>query len=119
MKHIARLRSLTGLVISACCFAACSVPQITRESPEVNSVAVNSRFRIILPEDHSKGYLWQLKDDFDHVVENTNTVWHGNEKGIYFDFKALKKGKTTLTLINRRYADTLFVKSFIVEVSDK
>jgi predicted secreted protein len=101
-------------------FSNCSLPQITKESPQINSVKLHSKFCVILPEDHSTGYLWQLNSDYDkHLISSINQVWHGNKKGIYFNFEALSAGQNTLTFISRKYTDTSDIKRFIVKIDDK
>jgi len=93
--------------------------EIKKEAPEINQVPKNSKFRIILPENHTNGYLWQLNNDYDQkVIEQLNEVWHGNEKGIYFNLKALSAGQTTLTFVSRKYTDTAEIKFFIVKIAD-
>jgi predicted secreted protein len=83
----------------------------------VNEVDKGSAFRVNLPENHTDGYIWQLNSDFDHsVLEEQNSVWHGDKKGIDFNFKALAVGQTTLHLIKRKYTDTAEVTSFIVKI---
>ena len=97
-------------------FYACTNPQIRNESPLINEVKSGTHFMVNLPEDHNTGFTWQLNDNYDNkILQNENAVWHGNRKGIYFNFKALSVGQTTLTFINRKYTDTLDVKSFIVK----
>lgn len=114
LKHIFFRAGLALLFLSAC-----SLPQIQKESPEINVVHRNTRFRITLPENHSTGALWKLDPLFDHtIVEDQNAVWHGNEKGIDFNFKTVNCGQTTLTLVLRKYRDTLIVKRFIVKIRD-
>lgn len=98
----------------------CSIPEIKNAFPNVNTVRQGKSFCIILPEDHTKGHTWQLKHDYTkNMVEHLNEVWHGNEKGIYFNFRALAAGQTTLTFICRKYTDTLDVKQFVVKISDQ
>jgi len=96
---------------------ACGFPELKKESPEINELAKNTKFRIVLPENHTKGYIWQLKDDYNHsVIAQINEVWHGNEKGIYFNLNSLASGQTTLTFISRKYQDTADIKHFIVKI---
>ncbi|MES2681295.1 MAG: protease inhibitor I42 family protein [Bacteroidota bacterium] len=98
-------------------FAACRPQVITEEAPIVNEVRAGEKFRINLPEDHSTGYGWQLNPDFDNtVVQHLNAVWHGKEKGIDFNFKALSVGQVTFTLINRKYTDTSGTRFFVVKI---
>lgn len=99
-------------------FSTCSPLRVEKEFPGINEVPADSKFQIILPEDHTTGYMWQLKHDYDDlVIAPINEVWHGNEKGIYFNLKALASGQTTLTFVSRRYTDTSDVKRFIVKIA--
>jgi predicted secreted protein len=85
-----------------------------------NNVKVGQDLEVHLPESHKNGYNWLLKDDFDQsIIEHRNSVWHGEEKGIVFHLRALKAGKTTLSLIQRKYRDTTDSKQIIVEITDK
>jgi predicted secreted protein len=108
---------LVCLLVFIC---SCSLPQLNKEAPEINTVEKNKKFRINLPENHNTGYLWQLSTGFDQTVaEELNAVWHGNEKGIDFNFKAGESGQTTFTFVLRKHTDTSNVKSFIVKIIDQ
>lgn len=73
---------------------------------------------INLQEDHRTGANWQLQGDYNaSVVQRVNEVWHGNEKGIYFNLRALAVGQTTLVFIKRKYTDTLDNKAFIIKIT--
>lgn len=98
-------------------FVSCNNTVIFNDPSAEALVNKGDVFIINLPEDHSKGNLWTLKEDSlkDHV-NFLNAVWHGNEKGIYFHFKAVKNGMTKITLFERHFADTVSVKSFIVKI---
>src|SRR5688500_12149946 len=97
-------------------FSKCNPLRVKMELPAINEVPAYTKFQIILPEDHTTGYMWQLKHDYDdRVIAPINEVWHGNEKGIYFNLKALASGQTTLTFVSRRYTDTSDIKRFIVK----
>lgn len=100
--------------------AGCTLPRLDKEAPAANEIGAGKKFRINLPENHSTGYLWQLDRNFDNsIIEELNAVWHGNEKGIDFNFKSLKIGETTLTFVLRKHTDTSNVKSFIVKIIDE
>ncbi|PBQ31585.1 hypothetical protein CNR22_07330 [Sphingobacteriaceae bacterium] len=107
-----------SVVVSVSLFlGSCSLPKIEKEAPEINVIAPNSEFCIILPENHTTGYLWQLSPTFDEgVVTHINDVWHGNEKGIYLNFSSLSAGQTTLSFVSRKYQDTAEIKHFIVKI---
>ena len=99
-------------------FFACSTNFIKKEAPSVNEVTVDNDFTINLPENHNDGYTWQMSDnDGGDLIELKTTVWHVNEKGIYFNFKALRQGQLQLRFIKRKYVDTSSVKCFIVKIN--
>lgn len=97
--------------------SACSLQEIKLEEPAVNTLTIGKKYRISLPEEHNSGYIWQLSENYDKtIIDNINTVWHGNEKGIDFNFNTLAAGQTTLTFIKRKYTDTLKIKHFVVKI---
>ena len=99
------------------CLQFCSLTVIKEESPKINTVRKGSKFKINLPEDHSSGYLWQLSENYNKtLIQDIGAVWHGSEKGIDFNLKALSVGETTITLILRKYNDTATIKTFIVNI---
>lgn len=101
-------------------FQKCSTIELNKELPAINEVAPDTKFRIILPENHTTGYIWQLNQDYDpSVIERINEVWHGNDKGIYFNLRSLAAGQTTLTFVSRKYTDTSDIKHFIVKIAGK
>jgi predicted secreted protein len=105
------------MVLGLCFLGACGFPELKKEAPEVNEIAPDTKFTIILPEDHTTGYTWQLSQDYNEsVVSQINEVWHGNEKGIYFNLSSLSAGQTTLTFVSRKYTDTADIKHFIVKI---
>ncbi len=102
------------------CFQFCSLKQIKDESPVVNVIQNDTKFKINLPEDHSSGQLWQLGENYDHTkIKNWGAVWHGVEKGIDFNLEALSTGQTTLSLILWKYNDKVSNKDFIVNIINK
>jgi predicted secreted protein len=107
-----KILSVIALIFFFSCFQFCSLTQIKDESPKINLVKNGTKFKINLPENHSDGYLWQL-------IHDVGAVWHGNERGIDFNLKALSIGQTTLTLIKRKYTDTITNKTFIVNIIAK
>ncbi|WP_317899738.1 protease inhibitor I42 family protein [Aurantibacillus circumpalustris] len=115
MKKLTYFASFLAIITF---FLSCtSFPEAKKESPEINEVPPNSNFKIVLPENHTTGYIWQLKQDYDPtVISQINEVWHGNDKGIYFNLSALAIGQTTLTFISRKYRDTADIKHFIVKI---
>lgn len=100
-------------------FASCSYETISNETPMTNIIQLHTKYRINLPEEHSSGYLWQLTDDYNKsIIDHSNTIWHGNTKGVDFNFKTLAPGTTTLTFILRKYNDTSGIKHFAVDIRE-
>lgn len=98
-------------------FSCSNSKTITLESPQKNGLKSNEKFTIELPENHATGYLWQLSNSYNiKQIDYLNSVWHGNEKGVYFNFKALQKGETELNFSLIKYRDTLERKTFIINV---
>lgn len=112
-------KSIFIACLSILTFSSCSFQQIDKEAPTINVVKTGQKFRINLPENHTSGYTWQLPkpEDFDHI-SYINSVWHGNEKGVDYNFEAMSKGKNTLNFSLIKYKDTSAVKQFIVEVEE-
>ena len=109
-------------LFALCCFflllVACEESKQIQPLPVINEIKVNQRFSVILPENHQTGYTWVMKDQFDkNLVDHINTVWHGNDKGVYFNFKALKPGECELDFICRKYTDTSDNNHFRVKIS--
>ena len=106
-------------IVSLFLMFSCRLPEYKKESPEVNTIPPQTKFMINLPEDHTTGKVWQLKQDYDNkVIHQINEVWHGNEKGIDFNLKTMSAGQTTLTFVLRAYNDTLDIKQYIVKISE-
>jgi hypothetical protein len=94
---------------------SCRYPELKLQAPELNTIKVGQKFRITLPENHQKGETWQLKKDESYqAFEDLGSVWHGNEKGVDFNLKALYSGQYTLTLVKIQYSDSLILKQYIV-----
>ena len=105
------------LLISPLVFSCNKSESVSQTTPAVNSLPVNTKFNINLPENHTNGYLWQLNNTYDiNSVDYMNSVWHGNEKGVIFNFESREKGKTELEFHLIKYKDTLESKTFIIEV---
>lgn len=101
-------------------FISCRNQTIITDHSKVQEIQLGEDFNVVLPEDHRKGYTWVLNDEFDKTtLEHTSTVWHGNEKGIYFGFKALKQGTCILNFASRMYRDTSDFKSFTFKIVSK
>lgn len=98
---------------------ACSYQNLEKEFPEINEINSGKKFTIILPEKHSENFVWKLSDDRDkHLIEYIGAVWHGNEKGVYYNFKALTGGTDTLHFTQLQLQDTTKTASYIVKVID-
>jgi predicted secreted protein len=103
-----------GLVFSSCRFA-----EVKKEAPEINFLKTGEKFRITLPEDHRKGETWQVKKDESYqAFEDLGSVWHGVEKGLDINLKALSSGQYTLSLVKTTYKDSLELKQFIVNIKE-
>mgnify|MGYP006912543657 CR=1 FL=1 len=101
-------------------FSSCRPKKIDRESPELNFVKKGSKFRVNLAEKPSNGESWVLRQDFNiKVLDQISTIWHGDEKGLDFNFFAADTGQTGLHFALIKYRDTLDVKTFIVKISEK
>lgn len=104
---------ILALVLTSCS----DYETISQESPRTNTVKSGQKFRIILPENHTTGYMWQISNSYDEKhIGYINSVWHGNEKGVYFNFVASEKGTATLNFTLIKYRDTSTVKSFIIDI---
>lgn len=106
------------VILFATC--SCSYRQVKNTSPEINSLWVDEKFTINLPEIHSDGYNWMLQNDYDpKLLKDLGAVWHGEQKGTDFNFKTLGVGRTTLTFVKRKYTDTAAIQQYILEIIDK
>lgn len=104
------------LIISILFLCACSPQTIEVNDPQPSKVQLNKKFRVNLPEDHRTGYTWQLNEHDATAVDHFNTVWEGNENGVYFYFVALKPGLTTLNFTSRKYDDVNSIKEILIKV---
>lgn len=115
--HYTLNKSSFTVFVLLLCLSACGPNFIKSEAPAVNEIEVGQEFTINLPENHNDGYTWQLSNKFNsNLIQVKDGVWHGNEKGIYFNFKALKDGELRLDFVKRKYTDTSLVKCFIVKI---
>ena len=120
MMRVQQLTRLTLFAIVGILTTRCQHIEIQAEAPVINKLPKNSPFLIILPEDHRTGYNWQLLQDYNtSVIQRINEVWHGNEKGIYFNLRTLAVGQTTLEFVKRKYTDTADYKAFIIKIEEK
>ena len=105
------------IIICFLCLISCSYKQADKVAPLENAVTKGEKFRISLPENHTTGYMWQINNTFDDkVLDYYGSVFRGNEKGVDFNFTAIKKGKVTLNFALIKYQDTTEVKQFIIDV---
>ena len=108
--------SFLNLLI-VCVLQSCSYPTVKKEAPTVNKLPIGERFTIKLPENHSLNESWHLKSDYNHlVVEDLGAVWHGNEKGVYFNLNTLSSGACELSFIKRKYQDTVEIRHYLLQV---
>ncbi|MBK7309359.1 MAG: protease inhibitor I42 family protein [Sphingobacteriaceae bacterium] len=105
--------------IVALFLASCSYQTIKVNDAQPCKVKLNKKFRINLPEDHRTGYTWQLNDEYDKsLLDRMNTVWEGNDNGVYFYFTAVKPGITILNFTSRNYNDINSIKEITIKVSE-
>lgn len=98
---------------------ACRYTELKLEAPGINTLPLSEKFRITLPEDHSKGETWQFRKDENYqAFEDLGSVWHGAQKGVDFNLKALSPGQYTLEIIKLVYRDSVERKQFIVNITD-
>lgn len=100
-----------------CLTISCSYKKAEFTAPAVNEFVKGEKFRINLPEIHSDGYLWHIQQNKKlNAIEHVNSVWHGEKKGVDFNFKALNSGTDTLNFAFIKYRDTLKTVCFIIKV---
>jgi predicted secreted protein len=105
------------LIICSFILISCSYQQIVNEAPTENEIKSGEKFRITLQENHTTGYMWQINNSYNNkILDYYGSVFRGNEKGVDFNFTALKKGKTTVNFALIKYHDTTDVKQFIIDV---
>jgi hypothetical protein len=76
------------------CYQDVLTSKLRQEAPSENHFSRGEKFRITLPENHTTGYMWQLNNNYDtKVLDYYGSVFHGNEKGVDFNFKTLEKGQ--------------------------
>ena len=122
MKYLFYLLTPFFLLLNS----ACSSPNtLEKEAPVVNEIKVGKQFTIILPENHDERFLWKLNDNYNKsITDNMGAVWHGNAKGIYFRFIALKSGTDTLCFTQfktqeiTKERDSIKTAVYIIKVVD-
>ena len=115
-----RLPTAFWLLPTAFCIlltASCSDPILNKSFPAINETKAGEKFIVNLPENHTEGESWKMDENRKTIfVEMSSSVWHGNEKGVYFHFNALKPGIDTLSFSLNKYNDIQKVSRFIIEV---
>ena len=119
---------ILGLVVATCLLAGCVVEAKTyTDSGQTINISVNQEFVITLGSNPTTGYSWQESYD-DAVLELVEKTYKPGEKakqgavgagGVeFFRFKALKAGKTEITLVYKRpwEENTIDLKVFTVTV---
>lgn len=96
---------------------ACSPNALEKQAPAVNEVKTKEIFTIILPEDHREQAYWRTKETSQKCVEQLNAVWHGNDKGVYFNYIANKTGMDTIQFAKLKQSDTLEKRTYIIQVN--
>jgi predicted secreted protein len=108
--------SAAALAVS---LTACRYTELKEPAPMMHSVRTGEKFRITLPENHTKGQSWQLMTGYDsRVIRKLNEVWHGNEKGIDINLVGVSSGSTTLRFLQRQYNDTSAQVEYLVKITD-
>jgi predicted secreted protein len=108
-----------GIAILFLFFVSCSYHTIDKVAPAVNEVKKGEKFTIILPENHVENFYWKLKDEHDQtILDYMGSVWHGNEKGVYYNFSAKRSGIDTLKLTQYKMQDSVKSAIYIVRVSE-
>lgn len=114
---INQMKTYILLFITSICFVNCSYQRIENIAPLENTIEIGNKFCVNLPENHTTGYMWLINNTFDDkVLDYSGSVFRGNEKGVDFNFTAIKKGKATLNFTLIKYHDTSDVKQFIIDV---
>lgn len=97
---------------------SCTHEIIEKEAPAINEIKAGGKFTIILPENHAEGSIWKLNDSHNKtVIDHINAAWHGNDKGIYYHFTALKPGTDTLRLTHHKLGDSIQTVTYIIKVT--
>jgi len=97
--------------------ASCSYQKLEfeKESGKVNKVKVGEKFCISLPEDHKTNYYWTITHDYNlRYISYIASVFHGTT--VEFNFEAVRKGKTDITLHLSGYNEVKETKKFPVKV---
>ncbi|MGE0567583.1 MAG: protease inhibitor I42 family protein [Bacteroidia bacterium] len=97
-----------------CC---CSAKTFKEPTPKEITVKKDESFRVNLSENHKDGFTWQLDESYNReIIEYKNSVWEGNENGVFFYFKPIKIGSTEITFIERKYDSIRNIKTITIFV---
>lgn len=101
-------------------FNACTSKEaeFEKSSGKTNKFKVGDKFKISLPEDHTKDGLWSIGNTHDKkMLEYINSVFHSNDGGsVDFNFEAIGKGKTEIQLNKSMALDTMQKVNFVIEI---
>jgi predicted secreted protein len=112
------MKKIAAIIIAFFFFSCNNTQTIKVNDPQPCEVRSGKKFRVNLPEDHRSGYTWQLNEHDKSIVDHFNTVWGGNDKGVYFYFLALKPGTTILNFTSRKYNDVNSIKEITIRVKE-
>jgi len=125
MNYISILRGEKAIVLFLLfILGACSHQTADKEAPAINEIKAGEKFDIILPENHDEGLLWKISGENKTIIDNMGAVWHGNDKGIYFRFQALKSGTDTLRFTQfktdaiTKERDSVRSVTYIIKISE-
>jgi predicted secreted protein len=112
------MKKLTLIILTLLFFACNKMQTVKINDAQPIYVKFNKKFRINLPEDHRSGYTWQL-NDYDHaLLTHMNTVWEGNDNGVYFYFETIKSGLVVLNFTSRKHDDVNSIKEFSIKITE-
>lgn len=110
--------SLLVIAILLVLAGGCRYQETAVDYPGVNTFKRGEKFRVNLPENHTNKENWLITSEHFSSAKHLNAVWHGNEKGIDFNFEAIRAGTDTLTFVLRQVQDTVRQHRVIVQVTD-
>ena len=98
---------------------SCSYPVLDKEAPAINEIKKGEKFTIILPENHSENFIWRLKEQsHSKIIKHINAVWHGNEKGVYYNFESLNQGTDTLFFTQMKMKEATGTAVYYIRVNN-
>jgi hypothetical protein len=115
-NQFALLSSLLALCVAL--LTSCRYEEVAGQCPFENTIGKGAKFRITLPESHAGSEMWQLSsNDNPAAVSQLNSAWHGEEKGIDFNFVANAPGKANLQFFKRKFTDTVETRCYRVTIT--